>query len=199
MVKYCRLCELEKPLSEFYRNRKVCSACKKKQSREYHAKNRGKIAAKDKERRATNRELLRERKKEYVRRRPHVPKAARKRYRETIKGRAHLLFRNAAARSVDLGLETPTIDREWIAKRLERGVCEATGLTLTMSAGHGKKISRAPSIERIDCKNGYTTENCLVVCWHYNTAKNHFSIDEFITLCRAVVDREAEIRRLNVG
>ena len=47
----------------------------------------------------------------------------------------------------------------------------------------------SPSIDKIDPKGGYTQKNCRVVAWWYNVAKQTFSDNEVLELCKAVVNK----------
>lgn len=74
-----------------------------------------------------------------------------------------------------------TIDIKWAEERLERGVCEATGLYFDFTADRKVEIARplAPSIERKDPNKGYTPENCEMIVWILNRAKGNFDIRVF--------------------
>lgn len=48
--------------------------------------------------------------------------------------------------------------------------------------------NNALSIDRIDSSKGYTRDNVVLVCSSINVMKNSHSIDEFINLCRSVVE-----------
>jgi hypothetical protein len=67
--------------------------------------------------------------------------------------------------------------------------CWNTG-ALTGEAFHKDRLRRsprAPSIDRIDSKKGYTPDNCQLITYIANCAKNQFTVDEFVRMCRAVV------------
>lgn len=42
------------------------------------------------------------------------------------------------------------------------------------------------SIDRIDSNGGYTKNNVVLSCWSINSAKNNFTVSDYIHLCAAV-------------
>lgn len=90
-----------------------------------------------------------------------------RKYRESPPGRARSLLSDAARRRpVEVSLE-------WVVARLERGVCEATGLKFDFAArtDGGHQNPYAPSLDRKDPAQNYTEENTQVVILAYNFAK----------------------------
>lgn len=82
------------------------------------------------------------------------------------------------------------LTREWIGERLQSGVCEVTGIALELSKPPGSRFHPwAPSVDRIDCKKGYTQDNCRVVCWIYNMAKSEWTDDVVVTFAKALAER----------
>ncbi len=59
------------------------------------------------------------------------------------------------------------LTRQWLKKRLDRGVCELTGLSFDMA---GRRTPHSPSIDKIDPSKGYTKKNCRVILWSLNQA-----------------------------
>ena len=83
---------------------------------------------------------------------------------------------------------------EWVRERLERGVCEVTGLKLDITDEHraGRRISPyAPSVDRLSGPAGYLRTNCRMVVWIYNLAKQNWSDTEVLTMARALVAKVA--------
>lgn len=79
------------------------------------------------------------------------------------------------------------LTREWIAERLQSGMCEVTGIPLELSKPPGSRFHPwAPSVDRIDSKLGYTQDNCRVVCWIYNMAKSEWSDEVVMTFAKAL-------------
>lgn len=81
------------------------------------------------------------------------------------------------------------IDQAWIVERLKTG-CPRTGVKFTLletSEGYGNRGPYVPSLDQIHPDLGYTKDNVQVVCWWYNAAKQRFSDEEVLELCRRVV------------
>lgn len=107
------------------------------------------------------------------------------RYWASVKGRANYMLRAAKNRH-----ETVTITREWIQERLDRGVCEVTGLPFVIESRLVKSAIRepwSPSLDKKDPLQGYTPENTQVVVWAYNTAKGSWKHEDVLTMARALL------------
>lgn len=122
--------------------------------------------------------------REWYHRNREAQKEAMRKLRLQPRTRASLLLGNARKRAEKLKLEFD-LDLEWTAERLEKGVCEASGLPFVMTNG---RHAFAPSLDRINPKRGYTKDNTQVVVWAYNAAKGIASHDEVMTLARALVN-----------
>lgn len=90
----------------------------------------------------------------------------------TPEGRADKLVRAARSRK-----KYPvTITASWVAEKIRRGRCEATGMEFDLSRIDGRtRNPRAPSIDRIDPNGPYSPENVQVVLFAYNTAKGEMA------------------------
>lgn len=64
------------------------------------------------------------------------------------------------------------------------GACAVSGMQMTKD--RAKRSPHAPSIDRIDSEKGYTPDNCRLVCYIVNCAKNMFTDLEFLEMCEAV-------------
>jgi hypothetical protein len=74
-----------------------------------------------------------------------------------------------------------TITKDWILKKLECKVCEATGQELTLEP---RKPNTA-SLDRIDSNNpNYTPKNCRIVTWQFNNMRGAYSDEEFIRVAK---------------
>lgn len=103
-------------------------------------------------------------------------------YRATPRGRIAGLLHDARLR------RPVTISREWLLDRLERGVCEATGIPFDFHPRDdgGHQNPRAPSLDRIDPSGDYTPDNTQLVLYAYNTAKGQLHDREARALVRAM-------------
>lgn len=83
------------------------------------------------------------------------------------------------------------LTEKWFRERLEKGVCEVTGLPIKPKPYQQGKIGDrgfySPSIDRIDNNIGYIESNCRMVCWGYNLAKNKFTDRDLIALSLALL------------
>lgn len=80
---------------------------------------------------------------------------------------------------------------EWFKTRLDRGVCEVTGLPIKIKSykqgDRGNRGFYSPSIDRIDNTVGYVPSNCRMVCWGYNLVKNKFTDRDVVALAVALI------------
>lgn len=153
----------------------------KKTGRAYYLRNKDKSAARAKAWREANADRNRDNRKRYMRA-----------LRLTPAGKTIELWNAARRRAIKRDIEF-TLTKEWILKRLERGVCEVSGLPFEY-AMMGEKVTvgmpRSPSLDRIDSKRGYTPNNTRVVVWQVNLALADHGDDAFLEMCRAVVEKE---------
>jgi hypothetical protein len=79
------------------------------------------------------------------------------------------------------------LTREWAIEKMA-GVCEVTGLPFELDKPDGYRFYPwAPSVDRIDCKRGYTQDNCRLVVWIYNMAKSEWCDEDVLKMARALV------------
>ena len=64
------------------------------------------------------------------------------------------------------------------------GKCFYSGLQMT----YDRNDLYTVSVDRIDSNKGYTKKNVVLTCWSVNSMKNSYKYEEFIALCKAVVD-----------
>jgi len=79
----------------------------------------------------------------------------------------------------------------WIKERLDRGVCELTGIAFDMT---GKRTQNSPSIDRIIPGGPYTPENCRMILWSLNRGLNNYGLDYMLTIFEMILrKRKPEI------
>lgn len=71
----------------------------------------------------------------------------------------------------------------------QQGMCAITGWQMTMRLADGV-VSTNASIDRINSSIGYKEGNIQLVCRCANVAKHDLTMEDFIMLCRAVIERE---------
>lgn len=83
------------------------------------------------------------------------------------------------------------ISEAWFKERLEKGVCEISGLPIKTKAYEsgavGERSFYSPSIDRIDNAIGYVESNCRIVCWGLNLAKSRFTDRDINALSLSLV------------
>jgi hypothetical protein len=83
------------------------------------------------------------------------------------------------------------LDEAWFKERLDRGICEVTGLPIKVKqyvqGARGDRGFFSPSIDRIDNAVGYIPSNCRIVCWCYNLCKNQFTDREVNALALGIL------------
>ena len=72
--------------------------------------------------------------------------------------------------------------------------CEVTGMPFNPRFwAAGPKGPWSPSVDRIDPKKGYIKDNCQLVIWMYNAAKQEFSHDDVVLFASALAKEGAII------
>lgn len=124
----------------------------------------------------TNAERQRRWRQKHREKNAEIQKQASRAYYQTPQGRALALWHSAKRRAENSGLKF-NLTKSWIAKRLEVGVCEVTGIPFDLSYGDHTRNPFAPSIDRRNPKGNYTYQNCRLVVWVHNAARNEWGDD----------------------
>lgn len=172
----CNVCLVEKPLREYIKNDGVI-------------KQRLKTCRKccDEKLKAAHQTVFNKSRKEMKIRNKRT-------YYSKTWGRAASLYTSARLRSKKL--DRPfEITSNFIKEKIEKGICEKSGLKFDLSYVETRRNPFAPSVDRIDSNGGYTVENTQIVCSMYNAGKNEHDELDFIAMCLAV----AENNRNNIA
>ena len=100
----------------------------------------------------------------------------------------HAMEKAARARAVKNGREF-ALPPGWMRAQFEAQGRKCAVSLIPFSKDRSKHAPYAPSIDRKDSSKGYTPDNCRLVAYIVNCAKNQFTDAEFIQMCRAVVAR----------
>jgi hypothetical protein len=96
-------------------------------------------------------------------------------------------YYNACDRARKAG--RPYMSRLEFAAIVERagGQCEVSGIAFSDHRPPGARVRPwVPSIDRIECTQGYSASNCRLVCAAVNLALNEFGTDVFTKIALAV-------------
>lgn len=97
-----------------------------------------------------------------------------------------MMERQARTRARKYGREY-SLPSGWAKAQYERqnGKCALSGVL--MHKDREKHAPQAPSIDRKDSSRGYTPDNCRLVTYIVNCAKNQFTETELLEMCRALL------------
>jgi hypothetical protein len=93
--------------------------------------------------------------------------------------------RNAKKRSIEFDI---SIEYLWDLYLKQKGKCALSGLSLLFGRVVKDRESRTVSVDRIDSTRGYVEGNVQWVHKKINIMKNVYSQEEFIILCRQIVN-----------
>lgn len=88
------------------------------------------------------------------------------------------------------GRKKDQLTREVLLKKLEEQnfLCALTGLPLTCVLEKGTKTWTNASVDRIEAGGPYTKENIQIVCRGVNCWRADQTVDDFVKMCRKVVE-----------
>lgn len=83
------------------------------------------------------------------------------------------------------------LTESWLEEKLKPGVCELTGMKLYM--GNEPRHPHKWSVDRIDSRNGYLTNNCRIVSLHVNLALSNYGELELHRLAAALMVKKLQL------
>lgn len=155
----CRVCKIDKMLSEFYANRRTktgytyaCKLCLSAEAKRDRTRDRTKARENDKRK---NRQRRNRNPRQYW---------------------ADTNFRNVRKRALRRGLDFD-LDVEFLLE-IAPTHCPIFGIELDFLASEGKISDRSPSIDRVDNSLGYVKSNIAVMSNRANRLKSDASVEE---------------------
>jgi hypothetical protein len=107
--------------------------------------------------------------------------------RLTKPGRALQLLNGAKGR-VKKSNGVVTIDKNWIQKRLDKGLCELTNLPFNLELTNTRMNPYSPSLDRIDSTNpNYDEKNTRLVLTAVNLTLSNFGQREILPILKAMI------------
>jgi hypothetical protein len=79
-----------------------------------------------------------------------------------------------------------TITFNWLKEKCKNNICSVTDKTFDYDSKYHRN-PYGPSIDRIDITKGYTPENCRVVIWAFNRARDHYNDKDVYNMCKALL------------
>lgn len=99
------------------------------------------------------------------------------------------LLRKTRSQAKTKGFEFD-LTEDWMKKNLAADVCQATGLPFSHETGTAAFNNPwAATVDRRDPTRGYTQDNCWVVCWVYNCAKQAWTEETVMKMAQALTDK----------
>lgn len=178
----------------------ICRSCNAAKGRKFFAENKQRVIDVARDRRAQNIDEIRSYWSGWRAKNREKIRAQALEMRETkfstVEGRAARMFSACRARCKHSGIEF-NLTKEWILNKLIAGKCEATGIPFDLSLPPRKERGSrtrafAPSLDRVQCGAGYTTDNVRVTVFIFNVAKSDFSDTELLTLANAIVAKASQ-------
>lgn len=118
-----------------------------------------------------------------------------RRYKRSKKGIITCLLNNAKDRAKRNNLPYE-LDYEWLEAKIDAGVCELSHLPFVHeSRGAFKCSPYAPSIDKINPKDGYTKNNCRVICFCVNMALSDWGEDVLYNMCENLLKNRKIIKK----
>jgi len=111
------------------------------------------------------------------------------RYNKLPSSRPSQAYRRASSLMGAIRHRDPSTDltTQWIADKIEKGVCEVTGIPFVLKKPTGAHRSPyTPSVDQIIPGKGYTKDNVQIVIWMYNAAKGEWGHEDVMRMVKAL-------------
>ena len=109
-------------------------------------------------------------------------------FKRTKSVRSYLQYLRSKAIQRKKGVEVISIDALELLWHTQKGCCALTGWEMTMELGNGV-ITTNCSLDRVNSTQGYEVGNVQLVCRVVNVAKSNLIQNDFVQLCRAVLEK----------
>ncbi len=114
-----------------------------------------------------------------------------RRYKNSKKGIINCLLNNAKDRAKKNNLNFD-LDYEWLESKIDNGKCELSNIIFEYdSRGLYKSNPYSPSIDKIDPKKGYEKSNCRVVCFCVNMSMSDWGQEVLFNMCENLLKVKA--------
>ena len=171
MVRHCKKCGVDKPASEFNKDKNKadgldpwCRLCKRASNKESYKKYKDKYNARSREWWQQNREEF-------------IKIKRQKRDEDPRQDLVYAAKHRAKTRGMDFDITKEDI--------IIPDVCPVLGIEI--SRRNTKQSRSSPSIDRIDSTKGYTKDNIQVISWQANTMKTNATKEELQAFAAWVV------------
>lgn len=158
-------------------------AKRRAKSDEYYEKNKERLVRAQREWYQNNKESVCARAKQRRDQRPEFYNERRRLDRRLNRAK-HAWFSTRKS-AKNLGVEFD-LTVEWFQEKLNRGVCEMSGLPFDMETTKHRSPN-CPSIDRRDPKGSYTKANCRLILWFINRAMMDLGEDYCMKVFRGIV------------
>jgi len=182
MTKICFLCETEKDVSEFVKNKgkpggieSRCRECSRIYQRNHYDPIKRRVVAKEYGKR--NRDKILSRKLAWDTKNPHYRWAGGVlRVHKTRGFKIEISVRQLR----DIAIQTP--------------LCQYCAKPLKWGSGRGERPRHdTPTMDRLRNEGVVTTENIRIVCYQCNMGKGQETLEQYIEHCKAVVKHNNEV------
>lgn len=161
--------------------------------KKYYDENRERFRIDQKNKRLMNPEEFNRKRREKRASRVEVIRARERAARVKNPAYWHLKGVKRRAKGADLACD---LDMNWINDRLNRGVCELSGIQFDMdrsTGGFSMMKLNGPTVDRKNPKGPYTKANCRMILWWLNRALSDKGEEYALSVFRAIFIKRGEI------